>query len=619
MQNQMTTFTSPRTIELLAPAKNSAIAIEAIRHGADAVYIGPEKFGARSAAGNSIADIAQVVEYAHTFNAKVYATVNTILFDSELKAAEKLIRQLYAVGVDALIIQDMGILRLDIPPIALHASTQCDIRTIEKAQFLEAVGFSQLVLARELTLGEIKAICDNVSIPVECFVHGALCVSYSGRCHASYALKGRSANRGECAQICRLAYDLTDDKGNTILKNKHLLSLCDLNQSDNLEKLLEAGVSSFKIEGRLKETAYVKNVTAGYSLRLNEICQKEPCKYSRASSGSSQLNFEPVFEKSFNRGFTHYFSNNRQPQTKMASLNTPKSIGEPIGKVTRTDGNRIYIATTKPLANGDGFVFFNASSSLDGFRANKAEGKCISTLEKKTIPRGCPIFRNYDKAFSDLLAKNSAMRKIAVDASMRLTPEGFALSVSDEAGNKAIVSTKCSHEIAKTDQTEARIRIFSKLGETDFVLRKFDPADTSCFFIPASVLSDIRRNAIRALQSAKKACYHFEYRKKEDMLAIYPQTHLIYADNVANLLARQFYADHGVCSMEPAMETEGDGNYDILMTTRYCLRRELGYCLKGQKGNQLGKQLYLSSGDIRMSVDFDCRNCQMVLRKAKSI
>ncbi len=603
----------PRTIELLSPAKNADIAIAAIQHGADAVYIGPDRFGARSSAGNSVADIARAVDYAHRFNARVYATVNTILFDNELRDAERLIRDLYAIDVDALIVQDMGILRLDIPPIALHASTQCDTRTVEKARFLEAVGFSQIVLARELTMDEISDIRKATTMPLECFVHGALCVSYSGRCHASCALRGRSANRGECAQLCRLPYDLIDGNGNTLFRQKHLLSLRDFNQADRLEALLSAGVSSFKIEGRLKDVAYVKNVTAAYSQRLNEICAAHPDLYRRRTSGNCVYSFEADAAKSFNRGFTHYFFDTRKAPGKLSSPDTPKSIGEPLGKVKAIHGNTIVIDTQKPIANGDGLIFFD-NDTLVGFRANSVSGHSVTPFERIRIAKGTPVRRNFDKQFNDALDnEKSAIRLIDVDIKCWQVANGIATEISDDRGNRVVVRHNIDPVPAQTDQENARHKVFSKLGNTVYRLRSLDNGDTRMMFIPASTLTAIRRDAVEALDRAIRLRHRYDHRRQEQQVA-YVSDRLFFADNVANRLAQKFYEEHGVTEIAPAMETSGKSKAgDILMTTRFCLRREYGRCLRTPEGKKWDKNLTLTSGNIAMAVEFDCTNCEMHL------
>lgn len=600
-------------IELLSPAKNAETAIAAVQHGADAVYIGAPKFGARAAVGNSLEDIAKAVDYAHHFNSKIYSTVNTVLYDNELKEAEKMIRDLYKIGVDAIIVQDMSILRMDIPPIQLHASTQCDIRTPEKAKFLESVGFSQLVLARELTIEEIKAIRNAVSVPLEYFVHGALCVSYSGRCNASCYFKDRSANRGECSQICRLPYNVYDENG-LIMKEKHILSLKDFNLSDRLEDLLEAGVSSFKIEGRLKEVQYVKNITALYNNRLNEICKINPDKYRRSSFGTCEYCFEPNPEKSFNRGFTHYFNETRNPKQKLASIYSPKSIGEKIGTVQKCFKNTITIKGNANLANGDGLVYLK-NDELFGFRANKVTGNSIQLLNNIQIAPGTTIYRNLDKSFSDLLSKDSATRKIGISVALAKTEKGLRIDGSDEIGNTCSAFYPFEAEKAKNDQTDYQKRIISKLGNTNYVLHNLDNNAVSGLFIPASILTEIRRIIIESLESSQRTNYKFAYRKEENKKAKCPYGNLIFSDNVANNLSRAFYTEHGAESIEPAMEVSKDLKNPILMTTRYCIRRQLDACLKEKGHNKIGKHLVLESNDIKMSVEFDCKNCQMILRK----
>ena len=608
----------PRFIELLSPAKNADTAIAAITHGADAVYIGPDHFGARASAGNSVADIARAVEFAHRYDARIYATVNTILFDNELSEAERLIKQLYDIEVDALIVQDMSILRLDIPPIALHASTQCDTRTPEKARFLEDVGFSQIVLARELSADEIRAIRKATTVPLECFIHGALCVSYSGRCHASCAFRGRSANRGECAQLCRLPYDLADCQGNKIIEQKHLLSLRDFNQSDRLEELLDAGVSSMKIEGRLKDEAYVKNVTAYYNNLLNDICRRYPERYRRRAVGRVDLQFAPDLAKSFNRGFTHYFFDGRDNAHSMSSPDSPKSIGEQLGKVKSVRGNSIEISTRKPLSNGDGIVFFDHNGGLTGFRANSVDGCRITPFEKVRVAPGTMLYRNFDKAFNDRLADpQSARRTIGISISQWMDGDDLVTEIVDERGVKASVVTKIERQPAKTDQQEARLKAFSKLGNTPYRLDSLTLGDTADLFVPASTLTSIRRQAVDALDRERKSRHHFDRRANESSASKYVATSLTYADNVANRVARKFYVEHGVNgAIEDAMELSGNAKSgDVLMTTRFCLRRECGRCLRTPDGTKWPANLTLSSGNIAMSVEFDCRNCQMLLKK----
>lgn len=602
----------PRKIELLAPAKNADIAIEAIRHGADAVYIGASSHGARSAAGNSVADIARVVDFAHRFGAKVYVTVNTIIYDSELADVERLVTSLYRIGVDALIVQDMALLRMGIPPIALHASTQCDIRTPEKAEFLERVGFSQLVLARELTLEETAAIHSRISVPLEAFVHGALCVSYSGDCQAGFSTMGRSANRGECPQICRHKFDLTDAAGRRLIEGKHLLSLRDLNRSRSLEELLEAGISSFKIEGRLKDVGYVKNVVAAYRRRLDEIIASAPEKYVRSSFGHTETSFTPDLNASFNRGFTDYFTTLRRPQTKMSSADTPKWVGQPVGKAISASGNRIKARLTEKVANGDGLGFFDSRREFFGFRVNRVEGSTLITAKPVTIPSGTTLYRNSDRAFQQFLENRSATRTVSVRMILRVIPRGFALDISDLHGNYASASIDAEHAEAHTPQQQTRHEVLTKTGDTIYRVERLTDTAGDCF-IPRSILADLRRRAFDAFDRAKRASYRYDYRRPEMTDAPLPQGHVLtYHDNVANRLARQFYTDHGATEISPAIET-GGGSADGLrvMTTRFCLRREYGRCLRTPDGSKWPAGLYLQSGPMRFALEFDCARCQM--------
>ena len=606
-----------RKIELLAPAKNEMIGIEAIKHGADAVYIGATAFGARSQACNDLDSIKRLVDFAHQYDARIYSTVNTIVYDHELLEVENLIKDLYRAGVDALIVQDMGILRLDVPPIALHASTQCDLRTPEKAQFLESVGFSQLVLARELSLSEIRTIRERVKVPLEGFCHGALCVSYSGRCQISQALKGRSANRGECAQFCRHSYDLEDYAGNKILTSKHLLSLCDFNASDRLAQLIDAGVSSFKIEGRLKDVDYVKNVVAYYRNALDNIIESRD-DLERSSVGASALTFMPNLNKSFNRSFTHYFIDSRNPAngTKMASLNTPKSQGEYIGTVSSVNGNTITINTSTPLANGDGLSYINNNGDYDGFRVNKVYGNQVVLKEACNIKRGDKIYRTYDKAFNDILAKPSATRKINLDFKLWNNGRQLCLKANDERGCMAVHSIMLDNapETALRPQYEKQRQVLAKLGDTIYTLQNCKIEGD--LFIPISILAQLRRESIEKLEQSHRIAYCQDLRRSEDKNAVYPAESLVSHDNVANHLAQQFYIDHGVKSVEKAIECKKQKieKGHALMHTRYCLRRELGACLKDKKtAKTLPSPLFLRYGKNVLQVHCDCKNCEMTI------
>lgn len=584
-------------LELLAPAGNADIAIEAIKHGADAVYIGAPSHGARQTVANGYDDIKRAVDFAHIYNARVYATVNTIVYDSELSAVESMIRRLYEIGVDALIVQDMGILRLDIPPIQLHASTQCDIRTPEKARFLQEAGFSQLVLARELSLREIKEICDAVTIPVEVFVHGALCVSFSGRCSAGYAFAGRSGNRGECPQICRQAFTLKDADGRIIVKDKYLLSLKDLRAENHLEDLIRAGVKSFKIEGRLKEAGYVKNVTAAYSTKLNQIISKlnteEDRDYRRSSYGHVNLSFTPDVNRSFNRGFTAYGLNSEGTLKGIASINTPKSLGEPIKAIN-------------DLRPGDGISYFDRQGNFNGMLVNGIrDGKIIGNRPFK-LPKDVEIRRTSSVEWKKLMAKETATRFL----DLNITLDETGISAEDETGTFLRLNHGIKAEAAQKP-TDYK-RIFEKLGNTPFRLNEFVNSAPQLFF-PASILTDLRRRLVEKLLQVKKITYKFETRRPENLKFPYPSENLDYRDNVSNRLSRRFYKDHGVKHIEPAIETgRRDRAYGkTVMTTRHCILRELGLCLK--EGHKIKQPLSLESGNMRMIPKFDCSRCQMNL------
>ena len=599
-----------RPLELLAPARNVAIAREAIKHGADAVYIGATSHGARSKASNSIADIAELVRFAKPYGVKIYVTVNTIIYDSEIKEVERLIRDLYYAGVDALIVQDMAIQEMDIPPIALHASTQCDTRTAEKARFLQEAGFSQIVIARESSLEETRKICEAVSVPVEVFVHGALCVSYSGDCRASLAATGRSANRGCCAQICRLPFDLIDGDGKIIEKNKHLLSLRDMNRSASLEQLIEAGATSFKIEGRLKDASYVKNVTAAYRVQLDEIIARHPDKYCRASRGISDISFVPDLSRSFNRGFTEYFLSG-ESKDKIAQFATPKSIGNEIGKVNSANQKFISASIKESLNNGDGLTFQNERGEFEGFRLNRIEGGRLYPRGNVKIPAGAKLYRNYDKAWEDILGGETAVRKIPVAMDLRAIGENrICLSGTIEGVGATEVVANLSLQPARQSGLEARRRILAKLGETPFVLEKLNDG-VDPWFVPASELTALRRSLVEAMLETLAAIKPIELRRPANPALRLEKTLTVH-DNVSNELARRFYESIGAKVGERAAEVVGkveDGSE--VMVTRYCLRRELGACLKEREGKQLKGPLMIRSGATTFRLDFDCKECRM--------
>lgn len=599
-----------RKIELLAPAKNLECGMAAIDHGADAVYIGAPKFGARAAAVNSLEDIAALVEYAHLYNVWIYVTVNTILKDEELKETEEMIRALYRVGVDALIVQDMGIAGLELPPIPLHASTQMDNRTAEKVRFLADAGFRQVVLARELSLREIGKIHEACpDVPLEIFVHGALCVSYSGQCYVSQACFGRSANRGECAQFCRLPFSLVDSNDRVIVKDKHLLSLKDLNQSEELEALLDAGASSFKIEGRLKDVSYVKNVTAAYRQKLDAILARRK-EYVRASSGSCRYAFKPQLDKSFSRGFTHYFLHGRTRD--VFSFDTPKSLGEEMGTMKEARGNYLTVAGLKSFNNGDGVCYIDEQGKLQGFRINRVEGNKLYPQEMPRIKPRTVLYRNFDQEFEKILARRSSERKMAVAIRLADTAFGFALTLTDEDDNRVTLSLPRAKEPARTPQEENLKTQLAKLGNTPFEAERVDIDFTENWFLPASVLADFRRQAIEKLIAARRINYRRELAVLRPTTHAFPQTTLTYLGNVMNARAASFYAGHGVASIAPAFE-QTPVEKAVLMFCKHCLRYSMGWCPVHQRERSPYREPYylVSTDGKRFRLEFDCRNCQM--------
>ena len=604
--------TKSRPIELLSPAKDLNCGIEAINHGADAVYIGAPKFGARAAAGNSLEDIRELCEYAHLYGARIYVTLNTILKEEELEEAERMIWDLWRVGTDALIIQDMGITRLNLPPIPLHASTQMDNRTPEKVRFLEAAGFTQVVLARELSLNEIRRISEATTVPLEVFVHGALCVSYSGQCYLSAALSGRSANRGECAQYCRLPYTMVDATGTEIVSNKHLLSLKDMNRSDQLEALLDAGVSSLKIEGRLKDAGYVKNITAYYRKKLDAVLSRRP-EYRHASAGRSTYMFEPVAEKSFNRGFTPFLLEGRTAD--ITAFNTPKSLGEPVGTVKEIKGNSFTVAGLKQLNNGDGLVFFNRKGELEGFRVNRVEANRVFPLDMPQLAPKTPLYRNFDQAFDKLLAKPSAERKLSVEIEFLDNPFGFTLCMEDETGARIMLTEPFAKELARHEQQDNIRTQLSKLGNTPFEASKVVVGLSENWFVPSSLLADMRRRGVEKLLEARRARYPRETVKRvqPSVSTPFPERQLTYLGNVANGKARSFYQDHGVEQIDPAFELSPRKDVP-LMFTKHCLRYSMGWCPTYQKDKSPYKEpYYLLYKDTRLRLQFDCKHCQMLV------
>lgn len=615
-------MTLKQTIELLSPAKDIETAKQAILHGADAVYIGGPCFGARHNAGNSLEDIAKLVTFAHQYHAKVFVTCNTILKDSELEPAQQLINQLYQVGVDALIIQDMGIFELDIPPIELHASTQCDIRSVDKAKFLSDIGCSQIVLARELNLKQIKKIHDNIEARIEFFIHGALCVSYSGQCYISYAQTGRSANRGECSQACRLPYKLIDHQGQVISEDKHLLSLKDNYQAHNLIALLDAGVRSFKIEGRYKDVQYVKNITAHYRQKLDQILEQRT-EFTASSSGRIQHSFIPDVNKTFHRGSTDYFVNERHDD--IGAFDSPKFIGEAIGCVTKIAHPYIEIETTVTLHNGDGLNVMNQFDTI-GFRANRVEPLTDQayrifphqfTDDLKQIQVGQTIYRNMDYLWQQTLMKTSSERRIGVTLALQTTAQQLTLRLVSEEG--IIVEHLLMGEFERAEQQEPtkqrQQEALNKLGQTIYYATQ-TTVTTPCYFVPSAQLNQLRREAIEQLTLARLAHYVRARRKQETVpVPVYPTTQLSYLANVYNHKAREFYNRHGVQSIDDAYEMNREKDNVPLMITKHCLRYSFHLCPKQTKiingERNRAEPMQLIQARDTFELKFDCKSCEM--------
>ncbi|WP_370788626.1 U32 family peptidase [Leyella stercorea] len=628
-----------RKIELLAPAKNLECGIAAIDHGADAVYIGAAQFGARQTAGNSTDDIAELTRYAHQFGAAVYVTVNTIIYEKELAALEHLLKQLVEMGVDAILVQDMAVLEIykklkaeyvargyRMP--ALHASTQTDNRSADKVKWLKENGFERVVLARELSLEEITDIHKaHPDVELEAFVHGALCVSYSGACYASQYFFNRSANRGECAQFCRMAFDLKDSDGETLIEDSYLLSLKDMCQLDRLGDLLEAGVCSLKIEGRLKDANYVKNVVATYSEALNAYIAKHSDKFRRSSFGKCSYTFTPALEKTFNRGFTHYFFNGRQKD--ISSFNTPKAMGEYVGYVKEIRRGSFNVAGTAMFANGDGLCFFNRQKKLEGFRVNRVENNRLFPLTMpKNLEPGMALYRNNDIEFERAMQGKTSTRKLQVRFVVDVVDGKLTFTATDECGRSANVVLNETPEKAQKSQHDNIVKQLEKLGNTVWTANEIyinNSADE--FFIPSSRLAAVRRELLEALENTPVSNHTDKQAVGETTTNSVNANNTVYADtiniaNVANTTAQNYYAAHGVKNAPTAFElnsdykagsTTGTSAVPPLMTCRYCLRYALGYCVKnGGKRPTWHEPLHLEAKNgIRVRLAFNCAKCQM--------
>ncbi len=616
----------PNQIELLAPARDADIGIEAVQHGADAVYIGGPSFGARSHADNAVSDIARLVGHAHRYHARVFATLNTILRDDELEPARRLAWELYDAGVDALIIQDMGLLELDLPPIQLHASTQCDIRTPEKARFLQDAGMSQIVLARELTLEQIVAIRARTTCTLEFFIHGALCVAYSGQCYISEAHTGRSANRGECSQACRLPYQVLDSHGRIVAHDKHVLSMKDNDQSANLEALIDAGIRSFKIEGRYKDMGYVKNITAHYRRLLDAILDARP-ELARGSSGRCSFGFVPDPGQNFNRSATDYFVHGRRDD--IGAFDSPKNPGRAIGHVARVAADHVLIDSDATLHNGDGLCYFDLQRELQGFAVNRAEAAGLGqwrvypkdpVSSLKDLRAGTEINRNRDMSWQRVLEKKSAERRIAVWLRLADTADGLALTLRDADGCATTVAAAVEKQ-APNDPARSAASLREHLGK--FGNSPFAPAEilldlAQPWFVPASVINGLRRDAIAALEAARLAAWQRPPRAPAVEPPVpYPEDSLSYLANVYNGAARDFYARHGVRVIAAAYESHEEEGEVSLMITKHCVRYSLSLCPKqtrgvtGVHGTIRAEPLTLINGSEKLTLRFDCKPCEM--------
>jgi putative protease len=598
-----------KPLELLAPAKDAAHGIAAVDYGADAIYIGGPRFGARSAAGNEIDEIGRLAAYAHRFGIRVYLTLNTLLYDDELREAERIVRQAWEAGVDALIVQDMAFLEMDLPPIALHASTQTAIRTPGRAVFLERAGFSRLILERALSLDEIRTIRAATGAELEVFVHGAICVCYSGQCYLSQAIAGKSGNRGECRQPCRWDFSLRDGNGKTFATGKHLLSVSDLNLSNHLEALADAGATSFKIEGRLKDMTYLKNSVAFYRQQLDALIARRP-EFSRASAGTAAFDFIPDPEKSFSRGFSDYFLNDTQ--NRVASFGTPKSVGKPIGRVARMLSDRIELETESPLIAGDGICFMTPAG-LAGTNVNRAEGRIVWPNRKNDLTPGTVLFRNHDHAFVRALDTCRTRRTIGVTALLDTAPGQITLTLTDETGVAAKKSLTGDFDPPKNadKNRETWVAQLSKTGETPFRMERVDITG-DLPFLSAAAINVLRRETLAALDDARLGAWHRPAPAPRDEAARYPAVALDYRANVTNVFAEKFFRNHGVTGpVEAGLERQKKYAGKELMRTRYCLRREMNLCPKERKGN--AEKLYLENKNHTFELHFDCRACEMAV------
>ena len=600
-----------KTVELLAPARDAEHGIAAVGFGADAVYIGAPKFGARSAAGVSAQDIGRLAGYAHRFGAKVYVALNTVLYDSELEEARRIVRDVWNAGADALIVQDMALAAADLPPIPLHASTQTFNLTPEKAKFFAGAGFSRVVLERAAALDEIRAVHAAADIDLEVFVHGAICVCYSGQCYLSRAVSGKSGNRGECLQPCRWDYDLTDGVGHAFVREKHLLSVRDLNLSEHLEPLIDAGACSLKIEGRLKDLNYLKNTVAFYRQRLDEILTRRSDLH-RPSWGKTELDFTPAPEKTFTRGFTSYYLTGERPS--VATFDTPKSVGAPVGVVQQVRNDRFTLSGDTPLAAGDGIVFVDAAGRFAGTNVNRAEGNTVYPNRMDGIAPGLRIYRNLDRMFARTLENSRTRRTIGLSGTLFVRPEGLAFRVTDETGATAEEALPGPFEPARQPDRarENLLRQLSKTGDTEYRVESLAADGEPLPFVPASMLNELRRRTLEKLTANRTASRPRELRRASDPSVRWPEAMLDYRGNVTNAAAERFYREHGVTEIEKGFELQDAPEGKTVMRTRYCIRRETGMCLREKPGGHRGS-LWIENEKFRLEAVFDCERCEMSL------
>lgn len=606
-------MTTKRHIELLAPAKNLSSGKVAINYGADAVYIGADKFGARAAACNSVADIEELVRYAHLYNAKVFVTLNTLLYDEELEDARQLIHEIYEVGADALIIQDMAILKMDIPPIPLHASTQTHNFELEKIHFLDAMDLERIVLARELSLPEVKEIHQQTQVELEYFIHGALCVSLSGQCYFSQTVTGRSANRGNCAQMCRHPYNLVDSTGKRLALNKHLLSLKDLNMSANLKEIVQSGITSLKIEGRLKDEHYVKNVVSYYRQLLDRLFSEEEV-YKKASTGKTKISFTPDPERSFNRQSTDYFFKERSQG--MVNPFSPKSMGKILGRVTKIESDFVFVKTEEKLNNGDGLCFIHEEEVL-GVRVEKVINNKVYLSDTSHMTPGLQLYRNYDHEFSKSLEADKGIRKI--DAHIKVMEQNNSLHflIEDEDG---LISTHIINELPEKANNEEKAKQslqsqLAKSGNSMFTITAVEVNCQNAYFFRFSELNEIRRILFEQHEETRIQAFARKDKIRNPKEATYPKKKTSFSENIANKQAAQFYVDHGVLQQEKALEIDRPKADQLLMTMRYCIKYEMGFCERFQDAkNTFQAPLYLEDQNRKYLLEFDCKNCMMHIR-----